>query len=145
MNDSPPMEWSARLEEFYRELDRELEDLGAVCDGCGECCHFDKVDHVLYASRLERLHLARAAELPLHPDATPELLAAGLRCPYQSGGRCLAREGRVLGCRLHFCSWPARQDENDFAERWHAKLKELHDTLGVGWDYRPLLPWPADR
>ncbi len=119
---------------LYRELDAELA--GLSCAGCGRCCHFDEVDHLLYASRLERLYLAQTARVPDQPDAPPELLAAGLRCPFQQHNRCLAREGRVLGCRLHFCA----AENPELSERWHGRLKRLHEELGEEWEYGPLLP-----
>lgn len=135
-----PEDWVAAMRGLYRRLDAELASLSLACDGCGDCCHFDKVDHVLYASELERRFLAREGLLPEQPDAPVELLAAGLRCPYQTDNRCQAREGRVLGCRLHFCSWADSEAEGEVAERWHYELKRLHETLDCAWNYRPLLP-----
>lgn len=128
------------LVDLYAALDRELARRGATCAGCGACCHFETAGHILYASRLERELLA-GIEPPVSPDAGSEAIAAGWRCPFQKGNRCLAREARVLGCRLHFCEGGAGLDE--LAERWHERLKRLHDELGVAWDYRPLLPLGA--
>ena len=128
------------MRDFYRRVDAALAALDLECRGCGECCHFDVVDHILYASELERRFLREAASLPENPDANADLLAQGLRCPYQADDRCHARNGRVLGCRLHFCDWADSAEEMDFAETWHTELKRLHAALGVDWDYRPLLP-----
>lgn len=129
---------------FYDALDAQLAVLAADCRGCGECCRFDRVDHILYASRLERLYLAlRAAPPPLPPGAAGDLVSAGLRCPFQREGRCLAREGRVLGCRLYFCSLEKLPGMEEMYEDWHRRLRALHDSLGVDWDYRRLLPLPA--
>lgn len=132
--------WAGAMRDFYRRLDAELSGLSLLCNGCGVCCHFDQVEHILYASELERRFLSLAGVFPGRPDASDGLLAAGLRCPYQAGGGCQAREGRVLGCRLHFCAWPDADAESEVAERWHGELKRLHDGLGVPWEYRPLLP-----
>lgn len=134
-------DWFASMRTLYRDLDAELARFGVACRGCGECCHFDTVDHILYAGELERRYLAVSAEPSINPDASAELLISGLRCPFQEGGCCLARGGRVLGCRLHFCAWPEHEGELAFAERWYTRLKALHNDLGVEWDYRPLLPW----
>ncbi len=125
---------------FYARVDAAVAGLGLECAGCGECCHFDVADHILYASGLERMYLAAQGAASGIPDADAALLAKGLRCPFQSGGRCLAREGRVLGCRLHFCERAGAAGEGEFAEAFHAELKALHEALGVEWDYRPLLP-----
>lgn len=126
--------------ELYRELDAEIERRGLRCRGCGECCCFDRVDHILYASGLERQYLSLQAPPENHSDEEIPLIERGLRCPYQVAGKCFAREGRVLGCRLHFCEGLEFSDEEELSETWHRRLKELHDRLGVDWDYRPLLP-----
>ncbi len=125
---------------LYARVDAAIAALGLECRGCGECCHFEAVDHILYASGLEREYLRAVAAFPERPDADGDALARGKRCPYQADGRCGARGGRVLGCRLHFCRWTDPAGEMDFAERWHDELKALHRALGAEWDYRPLLP-----
>lgn len=132
--------WSDAMRVFYRELDEELSDMGAMCRGCGSCCHFDLVDHVLYASALERRYLESVAPAVPVSDADTDLLRKGLRCPYQAGRLCFAREGRALGCRLYHCVWPDDVDEEAFYQLWHERLKRLHDEFGVEWEYRPLLP-----
>lgn len=126
------------LELFYEDLAAALAALGVACDGCGRCCRFDEMDHVLFASALEKRYLALKAPPPSAGDGREYL--EGLRCPYQVNGKCVAREGRVLGCRLYFCSWRDPAEEEEFYRRWHERLKRLHDDLGVDWEYGPLLP-----
>lgn len=127
------------MRRLYARLDAELAALGVVCGGCGRCCRFDEVDHVLYASRLERRYLALVS--PFFPGSGDhELIARGLRCPYQTETGCRAREGRVLGCRLHYCTWDDPVLEERVYAEWHERLKRMHDELGEPWDYRPLLP-----
>lgn len=133
-------DWAEAMRGLYARVDAALAERGLACAGCGECCHFDVVDHVLYASELERRMLRLTGEFPAVPDADGELIEKGLRCPFQAGNRCHARDGRVLGCRLHFCAWANSAEEMDFAEAWHGELKKLHDELGIEWEYRPLLP-----
>ncbi|MCC8109634.1 MAG: hypothetical protein LIQ30_11455 [Planctomycetes bacterium] len=140
-------DWRSRLRELYTALDRDIAERSLVCDGCGGCCRFDTVDHLLYASRLERDYLIATAGPPPEPDdaSVAALIADGLRCPYQVEGKCLARDGRVLGCRLHFCRWPDGGDEDSFQERWHRELKSLHDDCGMDWRYARLLPLALDE
>lgn len=126
-----------RLSALYAALDLALEEKGWLCRGCGECCHFDQVDHILYASELERHYLLANADKAQDPDGDTELLGKGLRCPYQKDNKCLARLGRPLGCRLHFCD---ADDDFDFYELWHSRLKQLHIDSGQAWQYGPLLP-----
>lgn len=131
--------WSGRLAELYRELDAAIAQKGWSCRGCGDCCHFDAVDHILYASEMERRHLVATASPSPNPDGDAERISKGLRCPYQENSRCLARDGRPLGCRLHFCEVP-NDDVEAFYEQWHQRLKSLHEEAGIPWNYRPLLP-----
>ncbi|MDR3077499.1 MAG: YkgJ family cysteine cluster protein [Planctomycetota bacterium] len=137
----PHPERTAALRRFYREVDAVLVAGGRSCRGCGRCCRFDEAEHRLYASRLERDYLLESVA-PFTPaeegesEHSVELLAAGLRCPFQKEGRCLAREGRALGCRLFFCSGL----DDGLSEHWHQRLKHLHRDLGLEWDYAPLLP-----
>lgn len=128
-------DWNGRLAALYRNLDDAVAKKGWNCRGCGECCHFEAVDHVLYASEMERRYLILKAP----PSGDAELVRQGLRCPYQEGGRCLAREVRPLGCRLHFCEIPENAGDA-FYEEWHRRLKALHEEAGIPWNYRPLLP-----
>lgn len=128
------------MREFYQRLEREIAGLGGTCHACGGCCRFDEAEHLLYASTLERDYLKTVSPPPPLPGAPAlrELVASGLRCPYQVENRCEARDGRVLGCRLHFCA--DGEAVADRAERWHRQLAELHDRLGVTWGYSRLLP-----
>lgn len=131
------------MRDFYTRVDAAIAAQGLQCKGCGECCRFDVVDHILYASELEREYLREVAELPKRPDrdaSLVDLLKNGKRCPYQTNNRCEARNARTLGCRLHFCDWANSPEEMDFAEKRHNELKALHSALGAEWDYRPLLP-----
>lgn len=137
-------DWLDAMASFYREVDKDMDRLtrrgDVACEGCGHCCHFDTAGHLLYASELEKRYLLRVAALPEHPDGDGEEIESGDRCPYQKDGKCHARSGRVLGCRLHFCQWPDVAAAEDAAEQWHARLKRLHEELGVEWRYARLLP-----
>lgn len=130
------------MTQLYSDLAAETAALDVTCDGCGRCCRFDEAGHIVYASGLERRYLAeKALPPPDSPAGAPaDLLAKGLRCPYQVAEICLARDGRALGCRLYFCRWPDPEAEEVFYRKWHDRLKRLHYKLDEPWDYRPLLP-----
>lgn len=132
-------EWEA-LASLYRELEADVASRGLTCRGCGECCSFDRVDHILYASELEREYLLHAAPVPEHDEADAALIVQGKRCPFQVNGSCQARGGRVLGCRLHFCEGNWGEGEQEWCEAWHDRVKKLHAECGLAWSYRPLLP-----
>ncbi len=137
-------DWQDAIVSFYREVDKEIERLAraddVVCASCGDCCYFDTAGHLLYASTLERRYLRLVSTPAPNPDASADLLAAGVRCPYQQDNTCHARSGRVLGCRLHFCQWRDPAVAEEVAERWHFRLKRVHDALGEAWEYRRLFP-----
>ena len=125
---------------LYRELDADLAGFAPICRGCGGCCRFDSAPHILYASDLEREYLLHTASFPGASGGDAELIARGLRCPFQVEGRCIAREGRVLGCRLHFCEGFGGEREQELCEAWHLRVKIIHAELGFDWRYRPLFP-----
>ncbi len=130
----------AAMRALYARVDAAMAEAGLVCGGCGACCHFETADHILYAGALERAYLAAVSVFPEEPDADAELLARGVRCPFQKNARCEAREGRVLGCRLHFCARAGAPEAMELSESFHAELKAMHEAFGEEWDYRPLLP-----
>jgi hypothetical protein len=117
----------ASLEEIYREVDREVESLGAVCWARGDCCDFDRVDHKLYATWIEVAHVR---------DKHPEEFAAGSRlCPFWREGKCTERERRPLGCRTHFCDARYRDQLEAIHERHHGRLREIVRQHDLPWAY----------
>lgn len=128
------MDPSEPLLDLYARLSRDLAPLAPACRACGACCDFARFDHVLCttaweAAVLRDLHGPRASVSP-----------AG--CPYQEAGRCAAREGRPLGCRLYFCRpGDAAEALETLSIRYHEALETLHRTHGVPWRYGPLHQW----
>ncbi|MFA6133223.1 MAG: hypothetical protein WC869_04315 [Phycisphaerae bacterium] len=117
-----------QLRAIYASVDAAVAEASPSCRGCGECCRFERAGHKLYVSIGE---LALLAGQPLPSGARAE---AG-RCPYQVGARCAAREGRALGCRVHFCNPPARGWCEETYERFHTQIRVLHDRLGLPYAY----------
>jgi Fe-S-cluster containining protein len=91
------------LEAIYRDLDREIEGLGVECAACGECCHLDAYGHELWLTDLELAYLAHRCGLraPTVPGV----------CPYLEQGRCAARAGRSLSCRIFHCELDSAEQE----------------------------------
>jgi Fe-S-cluster containining protein len=128
-----PPEAYARLREVYRDLDAEIARLAPRCDARGICCDFDLVDHVLYCSKLE---------IDFAKDHDPEgrhRRASGNRCPFLEGGRCGAREHRMLGCRTYFCQEGFAPYAAELYERHYARVKAIARDLGLDWAYAPAL------
>lgn len=116
-----------RLAALYRRLDRSADTQGAKCMGGGCCCRFDLAGHRLYLSTGELALLAM--DRPLHPQRTSRM-----RCPYQQGPRCQARDRRPLGCRTYFCKGSQRQSQQQY-EHYHRVIRRLHDRAGLEYRY----------
>jgi Fe-S-cluster containining protein len=128
-----PAEAYRRLAEIYRDVDAEIARLAPRCDARGICCDFDRVDHVLFASKLE---------VDFVKDHAPEARWAkdvGNRCPFLEGGLCTAREIRPLGCRTYFCQEGWEPHGAELYERHYARVKEIAVAFGLEWRYAPVL------
>jgi len=136
------------LERIYSRLDADLAALGAGCRACGRCCTFPPDGPVLYASALEREHLAStappgprtggAADTPREPGACPYLALA------RDGGRCAARSVRPVGCRTYFCKnalpdRAMRERAMVLAEVAVADIRRVVEDCGLEWDYAPVV------
>jgi hypothetical protein len=62
--------------------------------------------------------------------ATAERAWDGTGCPFQVAKLCGVHAIRPFGCRMFFCDPASTQWQNDAYERYHARLKQLHETLG---------------
>jgi len=125
---------------ILRQGDRAADDCHWACQACGKCCRFEQFGHKLYVTAGELAYLIRQPA----SEADPQQSASGLQtkpaavCPYQDGNRCIARDGRALGCRLFFCDPAAADWCNDIYEELHAKIKHLHAAHGLPYIYAEL-------
>jgi Fe-S-cluster containining protein len=122
----------ARLGELYDDLDREIAALAPKCELSGRCCDFPTSGLTLFATDLELEWLRERTPAGRNDD--PAL------CPHWRGGRCEARDGRPLGCRLYFCDATRAAALDDLSMRYHARLKRIHDETGHPYRYGPFLP-----
>jgi hypothetical protein len=116
------------------EADADIASRQPVCRASGRCCQFEKFGHRLYVTTAELLHFVHVQGvgkgIPL-----PLLTQNAEGCPYQVEGLCTARAARPLGCRVYFCDANAQAWQNEVYEKYHAKLKAVHDALGVPYQY----------
>ncbi|MCD4825221.1 MAG: YkgJ family cysteine cluster protein [Phycisphaerae bacterium] len=115
-----------QLGEILHQGDLALAEYRPACRGCGICCDFAKMDHRLYVSTGELALLTRAGE-----SATP----AELRCPYQAGANCTAREFRPLGCRMFFCDANLTDTHEAIYEKFHGEIRLLHHRFDIEYFY----------
>lgn len=105
----------AELEKLYQKAEEELNALGASCRACGECCHFKKSGHELFATTLEVCYLVGRTGMPAGA-VTDDV------CPYLEEERCSARDHRTLACRVFFCG---KKLESSFASIYEKYRKEI--------------------
>jgi len=115
----------ARVQE---RIDARIADLQQKCLAGGVCCRFDLTGHRLYLSTGELAILT--SEPPPAPGACRKL-----RCPYQLGSRCMARQRRPLGCRIFFCRIADRASADRIYEQYHHRIRMLHQTHWVPYGY----------
>jgi Fe-S-cluster containining protein len=120
----------AALSELYADLEREQAKASPRCDLKGDCCDFDRTDHVLFATGLELAYARRSGgDRPL-PDAQEQ------HCPFFRAGRCHLRAGRPLGCRVYFCDPSYADRMRELAERYHRRVVAIHEQHKIPYRYR---------
>lgn len=119
------------LGELYHSLEREVAALNPRCELRGRCCDFPVSGLTLYATEIEVEYLKLR-----HPRGRQP---AAHWCPHYVGGRCEAREGRPLGCRLYFCDPDRQSDLEQLSMRYHQELKRLHRAHDIPYRYAPFL------
>ncbi|QEH33645.1 hypothetical protein OJF2_21490 [Aquisphaera giovannonii] len=119
--------------EVYRQLGAEIAALSPTCLLSGRCCRFREFDHILFLSGVEAAVLKALAPAQVRP------VDDGSTCPWQDErGRCTARDGRPLGCRVYFCDPEYEPLAPSISERFLEKLRRVAERYEVPWEYAPL-------
>lgn len=121
------------MQAFYAEVEATVASHSPVCINRGHCCKFDSFGHKLYVTEIEMRYFSegmRASWIEPAGEAT---------CPYQSGGRCNARERRPLGCRIFFCDPGAQAWQGPAYEQFLGRLKAIGEAFSVPYRYREWL------
>jgi Fe-S-cluster containining protein len=126
-----PRDARMELEAIYRDVDAATRSLGVGCWARGDCCDFDRCDHVLYASSVELAYVREK-----HPEAFP---AHDALCPFWKEGKCTERERRPLGCRTYFCDRRYRNELEALHESHYRRIRDLAARLGLAWAYAPFV------
>jgi Fe-S-cluster containining protein len=115
---------------LYARVTTEIDARRPKCEMSGRCCNFEAYGHRLYLTTLELaafLHDLPAHQLPTTIPATG--------CPFQLNKLCSVHTIRPFGCRIFFCDPTATDWQQSAYERFHAELKQLHETLDVPYAY----------
>ena len=113
----------------YADVQKEIDTRRPLCVISGKCCHFEEYGHRLYVTTLELAAFLADLERPLPPDWD------GTGCPFQINKLCSVHKIRPFGCRLFFCDATATEWQNELYERFHSRLKRLHESLEVPYAY----------
>jgi Fe-S-cluster containining protein len=139
------------VRDVYTAVQREMDARRPICVISGRCCRFEEYGHRLYVTTIElaafahdleqQRRSATGAERPPHltPDSRaltqlPAPADAGA-CPFQINKLCGVHPIRPFGCRMFFCDPTASEWQNQTYERFHARLKALHEELNVPYYY----------
>lgn len=128
------------IDALYADVRAEIEARKPVCQVSGRCCRFEEYGHRLFVTTIElAAFVAQLAEA--RPDASA-LLASWdeTGCPFQVAKLCGVHAIRPFGCRMFFCDATATEWQQAQYEQFHARLKTLHENLGVPYRY---LEWRA--
>lgn len=131
----------AEVHALYADLAREIDSRRPRCDVSGRCCHFDAYGHRLYITTAELATFLddlpanpRPAEAP--PAARTSLpLLSPQSCPLLAGGLCSVHAIRPFGCRIFFCDPTAADWMHATYDRYHARLRDLHDRHHLEYRY----------
>ena len=119
------------LETIYSDLKRELDELQPGCQLSSRCCKFKEYDHELWTTRLEFEYL-------VEHEGKPQSAPDGV-CPYLKHGLCGVRDHRMLGCRVFYCDEAYKPVMNSVYEKYHRKMKDLHERAGIPNEYSEFL------
>jgi Fe-S-cluster containining protein len=124
--------WS-ELEGIYADLDRELAVLRPLCQRSGRCCKFKEFGHQLWTTQVELDYLVAREGLPAAGSGD------GGACPYLRDGLCGVRDHRMLGCRIYFCDAGYAGAMGPLYEKYHSRIKELHQRHDLPYEYAEFL------
>jgi Fe-S-cluster containining protein len=116
--------------ELYADLEAEIARRRPLCVMSGRCCRFDEYGHRLFVTTMEL-----AAFVRNHRPASAGLAAVPGGCPFQKDKLCTVHPIRPMGCRLFFCDSSATEWQNQKYEEFHARLRQLHQSLNVPYAY----------
>jgi Fe-S-cluster containining protein len=113
----------------YADVQQEIDARRPLCVMSGKCCRFEEYGHRLYVTSIELAAFLADLKLPIPQNWD------GTGCPFQVNKLCGVHPIRPFGCRIFFCDPTATQWQNDAYERFHARIKRLHEELNVPYAY----------
>ena len=121
---------------LYADVQEEINRRRPVCVISGRCCRFEEYGHRLFVTTAELAAFTRGLrEREPATGGPPPPAWDGTGCPFQSNKMCGVHAIRPFGCRMFFCDATSTAWQNEAYEQFHARLKRLHEELGVPYFY----------
>ena len=127
---------------LYANVQREIDARRPLCIVSGRCCRFEEYGHRLFVTTLEMaafmhdLRDSRSAHVAGGGIPLPQFQEWDhTGCPWQRNKLCTVHAFRPFGCRMFFCDATSTEWQNEQYERFHAELKQLHQTLDIPYFY----------
>jgi Fe-S-cluster containining protein len=122
------------VRDLYADVQKEIDRRRPVCVISGRCCRFEEYGHRLFVTTAELAAFVRGLREG-EPAASGRGPWDGTGCPFQSNKMCGVHAIRPFGCRMFFCDATSTDWQNENYEVFHARLKRLHEELGVPYYY----------
>jgi Fe-S-cluster containining protein len=119
----------AAVRELYADVQQQIDARRPLCVMSGRCCRFEEFGHRLFVTTMELA--AFVSQLSVDPPPPWD----GTGCPFQVNKLCTVHTIRPFGCRMFFCDATAALWQNEQYEVFHARLKRLHEQMGVPYRY----------
>lgn len=122
----------AEVRGLYAEIQGEIDRKRPLCVMSGRCCRFEEYGHRMFVTTAELG--AFMAELGEELGDVERNGPQG-GCVFQTGKICRVHRIRPMGCRVFFCDPGAQEWQKEVYERYHARLKEIHERLEIPYCY----------
>jgi len=119
------------VRQLYDDVQAEIQKRQPICQISGRCCKFEEYGHRLFVTTLELAAFMASGG----GDAPQSTHADGKGCRFQVGKLCGVHTIRPFGCRMFFCDTTATEWQQATYERFHGRIKALHEELGVPYRY----------
>jgi Fe-S-cluster containining protein len=127
----------AAVDALYADVQAAIDQRRPVCVMSGKCCRFEEYGHRLFVTTMElAAFVSRVSGVRSTALTTGGIQGSdGKGCPFQQNKLCTVHTIRPFGCRMLFCDPTSTHWPNEVYERFHARLKALHEELGMPYFY----------
>lgn len=120
-----------QVRNIYRYAGAVIAAHKPLCHQSSRCCQFAKMEHNLFVTTVEFAYFLHKTAMVRSKPIAPAT------CPFLrlGPGRCAARSGRSLGCRMFYCDPNSQWWQQGLYNRMHGRLQQLHEQFNVPYYY----------